>query len=227
MKLSNFDYLFKVDPTQCTGCPNNLNEFLMKTFPEKGYRIGKEARAYEAIYDKYLLGEITDFKTEWAKSININPEIIPDEILQIDKQSIELFTRKDHKTIYYKSTVLTFTKAWHKLMKDFCNTDMELIDYDFSYLILKDGQKLQVENLPFVNAFYDCVKFYFDPKAWAKEQKEVEKYSHLESLVTKFSARAISNSKYNSGNFKNNNLLICSLIVLEEKKIKENFYKAA
>jgi hypothetical protein len=94
MKLSDFDFLFKLDPMQCAGYPKNLNEFLMKIFPEKEYRIGREVRAYEAIYDKFLLGEITDFKTEWAKAININPEIIPNELVQIDKQGIELFTRK-------------------------------------------------------------------------------------------------------------------------------------
>lgn len=227
MKLSDFDFLFKVDPMACAGCSKDLNKFLKKTFPEKGLRIGKEVIAYEKYYDKYLLGEITDFKVEWAKAVGINPDMIPQEILELDGSRIELFTRENEKRVYYKSSIIAFTKAWHKLMKEFCNVDMEFIDSEFSYLILKNGNKLKVDNLPFVNAFYICVKYYFNPKEWKEEQKEIEKFSHLESLMTKFSARAISNSKHSPSEFKKNNLFVCSLLVVEETKIKENFYKAA
>lgn len=164
MNLSDFDFLFKVDPMKCTGCSKDLNTFLRKTFPEKGSRIGKEVIAFENFYDKYLLGEIQGFKNEWAKIIGIDPDIIPEDIFQIDGQRIKLYNRKDHKTIYYKSTLLTFVKAWHKLMKDFCNVDMKFLDSEFSYIVLKNGTKLQVENLPFVKAFYDCVRFYYNPK---------------------------------------------------------------
>jgi hypothetical protein len=227
MKLSDFDFLFKVDPMKCAGYSKDLKKFLMKTFPEKGSTIGKEVVAFRNSYDKYLLGEITDFKNEWAKEIGINPDIIPEEILQLDGSRIKLFKMRDKETIYYKSTVLTFVKAWHKLMKDFCNVDMELIDSEYSHIVLKNGQKLKVENLPFVKAVHSCVIFYYDPKQWQERMKMCPQATFLESLVGNFLAVAITNSNYDSIEFKKNNLLVCSFIVIEEQKIKENFYKAA
>jgi hypothetical protein len=233
MKLSDFDFLFKVNPNECAGHSKKLKYFLMDTFPEKGTTIGNEVREFDRIYDQYLLGEIQDFKTEWAQAINISPDIIPQELLQIDGERIELFrlvsigdTDKNH-TVYYKSTVLTFTKAWHRLMKEFCNVDMELITDQFSYIVLKNGQKLQVENFPFIWAFYDCVRLYYNPQEWKKRIQMIPQATFLETLVTNFLAVAITSAKDDSVDFKKNNLLVCSFLAIEEKKIKESFYKAA
>lgn len=63
MKFSYFDSYFAIDPNTCTGMSLEMKKYLEKALPEKYPFIGKEMRKFAELYDKYLLGEIIDYRS--------------------------------------------------------------------------------------------------------------------------------------------------------------------
>lgn len=116
------------------------------------------------------------------------------------------------------------TNAYHKLIKDFCSVEMELIDTYYSYIILKD-KKVKISNIPFVKAFYQTAKLYYNPKEWQRLKKDLPHLDLLESFITKFIASSIGYIDSVPKEEQKFVKFLCSLMLFEEKRIKSGFYK--